>query len=115
MEVHIGELIEAKISEVGITKAEFGRRINTSRQNVNTILKKKSLDTELLKSISKVLNHDFFRYYLEENVPESKRSHSLQRSNSGHVSLLIQIPKENQYKLLYALFDGKVPDILNAE
>ena len=59
-DIHIGEIVMKEIHNAGMTKAEFGRRINTSRQNVNTLLKKKDLDTEILKKISVVLRRNFF-------------------------------------------------------
>lgn len=75
-EIHIGQLVEERIKEMGITKAEFGRRISTSRQNVNTILKKKSLDSEMLGNISEVLNFDFFTYYGPDCVKKRKNKES---------------------------------------
>ena len=61
--VHIGELIEKRRKEVGMTKAELGRRINTSRQNINSILKKEHISTDLLVQISRELDHNFFEDY----------------------------------------------------
>lgn len=58
--IHLGNLIAQQLIKVGMTKAEFGRRIGTSRQNVNTLLKKQSINTDLLIIICKVLNHNFF-------------------------------------------------------
>jgi len=57
---HLGQAIEQRLNELGMTKAEFGRRINTTRQNVALILKKPSLDTELLWRIGIALKKDFF-------------------------------------------------------
>lgn len=56
----LGQMIAARLKAIGMTKAEFGRRISTSRQNVSLILKKESMDTKLLRKISEVLDHDFF-------------------------------------------------------
>lgn len=46
---------------------ELGKLINTSKQNVYGIYKRKSVDTEMLRKLSKALNCDFFQYYLHEN------------------------------------------------
>lgn len=59
--VHLGELIQQQIKAVGMTKAEFGRRIHTSRQNVNTLLRKADISVNQLIKISLVLNYDFFQ------------------------------------------------------
>ena len=64
--VHIGDLITEKVREIGITKAELARRTNMSRQNVNSILKKPSLDTALLSRISKALHCNLFSAYENE-------------------------------------------------
>ncbi len=64
---HIGRLIEEKIREVGMTKAEFGRRINTSRQNVNTILRKEHLPADILAKASRILGYNFFEEYVSKS------------------------------------------------
>lgn len=58
---HVGKLIEMRMDELGMTKAEFARRIGTTRQNVNSLLNKPSMDTAYLHRIGKALNYDFFR------------------------------------------------------
>lgn len=76
--LHIGEKIQKIFRESGLTVAEFARRIDTSRENVYGIFKRKSIDTQLLRRISDVLDHNFFKYYIkpEELYPEIE---SLQR------------------------------------
>lgn len=61
--IHIGNLVEAQIRSRGITKAEFGRRISTSRQNVNSLLHRESWDTHLLIRAGKALECNFFDYF----------------------------------------------------
>ena len=61
--VHIGNKIKTIVSKKGMSISEFGRRINKSRESVSSIFKRKSIDTSLLTSISKVLEYDFFLYY----------------------------------------------------
>ncbi|ELR70077.1 hypothetical protein C900_04074 [Fulvivirga imtechensis AK7] len=70
--LHIGEEIRKVFKESGLTVAEFARRIDTSRENVYGIFKRKSIDTRLLQKISDVLDHNFFKYYVnpEELYPE---------------------------------------------
>lgn len=66
MQVHIGRIIEERLREVGMKKSELARRINKARQNINDILNRKSMDTELLYSISVALDYDFFQHYVME-------------------------------------------------
>lgn len=69
-DLHIGNVIAARIQEIGMTKAEFGRRISTSRQNVNTVLRKESLDGHQLFMVSMVLGIDLFAFY-QKKLPEA--------------------------------------------
>ena len=52
-------MIAERLEEIGMSKAEFGRRIDTSRQNVNTLLRKQDMSVEQLLRISVVLDKDF--------------------------------------------------------
>lgn len=81
LSLHIGKLIRKHLEEVGMTKSEFARRLNTSPQNIYGIFKRKSIDTNLLKNISIILNYDFFQYYAsgalfvsEDRAPYGKGS-----------------------------------------
>lgn len=59
----IGALIEAELRRQQRTVAWFSRRINCDRRNVYDIFSRTYIDTGLLFHISRILNHDFFRYY----------------------------------------------------
>ena len=63
---HIGKKIKEVFKKTGNTVAEFGEQINMSRDGVNKVFAKAVLDTELLRKISKALNHDFFVYFSDE-------------------------------------------------
>jgi len=106
-EVHIGKLIENKLGEIGITKAEFGRRINTSRQNVNTLIKKASLDSRQLLTISKVLNYNFFQHYTEQMDPKPP----VAEKTVLNASLMISFPPQMQKELLQKVFGAGMPEL----
>lgn len=93
--IHIGKLIAGVIEDVGISKAEFGRRIDLSRQAINSMLNKKTLDTSLLLKISKVLNHDFFSYYAKEFNPERAPS-----KKTPGMFVVIEIDEKDREDLL---------------
>jgi transcriptional regulator with XRE-family HTH domain len=67
MAQHIGLEIRKVLKKNGMTVSEFARRINSSRENAYSIFKRKSIDTELLQTISAVLGHDFFGKIQETN------------------------------------------------
>jgi plasmid maintenance system antidote protein VapI len=75
--IHIGEIIKCQIHASGMTKSEFSRRLNTSPQNAYEIVKRSSINTEMLQSICKILNYDFFAHYQEGR--DSKDNTSLER------------------------------------
>ncbi|TND09330.1 MAG: hypothetical protein FD123_1417 [Bacteroidetes bacterium] len=70
--IHIGKIVRQHLEEVGMTKSEFARRINTSPQNIYGIFKRQSIDTELLRDISRVLGYDFFQYYASTSMVVSE-------------------------------------------
>lgn len=97
MGIHIGSLIEARIKALGMTKAEFGRRINTTRQNVNTILRKHSLDAELLQRISLVLKYDFFKYYsITTDEEVATKEPEIERPT---IKIVVELPQDAQDQL----------------
>lgn len=67
-EVHIGKLIKQKIKEKKIKVTYFANIIGCSRRNVYEIYNKRSIDIELLKKISTVLNEDLISIYQKSSV-----------------------------------------------
>src|ERR1044072_2565281 len=66
--LHIGKKIKEVWRKSRMKGTEFAAAINRDRQVIYDIFKRESIDTELLQSISKVLNHDFFSYYSNETA-----------------------------------------------
>lgn len=62
--LHIGQKIKQVLEESRIPVTEFASKINKSRTVVYNIFERKTIDTGLLYSISKVLEHDFFNHYM---------------------------------------------------
>jgi len=63
--IHVGNLIKLRLSQLGMTKAEFARRINKSPQNIHDLLTRESVDTNLLITIGEVLNYNFFKAFID--------------------------------------------------
>lgn len=57
---HLGERIAQVLQNRGMSKAEFARRIYTSRQNVNALLRREDISVWQLVHIGKVLDFNFF-------------------------------------------------------
>lgn len=60
MDIHIGQLIKEELRSQGRSVKWFESQINRSHSAVYDIFRSHDINTELLKTISKVLNHDFF-------------------------------------------------------
>jgi hypothetical protein len=73
MSVHIGEKIKKRAKELRVGPTELGRRINSSKQNVTGLFKRASVDSEMLRLVSKALEYDFF-YYYKINLEPSRTS-----------------------------------------
>ena len=59
--VHVGEKVAIEMRNKKIRKSDFAKKVGTDRRNLYRILKKNSLETDLLYRYSKELNHNFFR------------------------------------------------------
>ncbi len=64
--IHIGKLIEEECHRQGRSIKWFADRLCCDRTNIYHIFKRESIDTALLVRISRILEHDFFRYYANE-------------------------------------------------
>ena len=69
--IHVGKLIEQTLHEQGRTVTWFAQQLCCTRPNVYKILRKESIDTNLLWRISCILDHDFFREISDAVGPES--------------------------------------------
>ena len=97
--LHIGELIKARLDELGMSQAEFGRRLNMGRQQIYGMLQNRSIDLLKLKEVCTVLNYDFFSYYRPASVPQeiSINANLLKDFlTSGKMSINIEVDKGKQ-------------------
>jgi hypothetical protein len=61
--VHIGKKIKEVLANSPMSVVDFAKSINLTRNGAYKVFEKETIDTGQLQVISKVLNHDFFRYY----------------------------------------------------
>jgi hypothetical protein len=115
MALHIGKLIAKKIDEIGMSKSELARRISVTPQNTHYILKKSSIDTDLLRKISLALNYDFFQHYLGLN-PEGKTNDKLINVTASELkSQLVEIKKEIETVKLHNTYLREIVTLINPE
>ena len=53
--VHVGEAIDRRRNELGLSKSEFARRIGVPQQHVNRILERETMETKRLVRVCEVL------------------------------------------------------------
>lgn len=100
-EVHIGREILKRFSASGMSKSEFGRRIDVSQQHVNRIFEKGSIDTDKLSRISDVLGFNFFTLYCDAQTIISATSSAVSignhqvQNNIGDSTLLSQLAQKD--------------------
>lgn len=61
--IHVGQAIEARRIELGISKSELGRRIGIPQQHVNRILERETMETNRLIKVSEVMDFNFFSLF----------------------------------------------------
>ena len=61
--IHVGEAIDKRRTELGLTKSEFGRKIGVPQQHVNRILERETMETKRLVKVSEVLDFNFFSLF----------------------------------------------------
>lgn len=70
-----GKKILARLKELGMNQTELATELNMSQTNVSRIIKRFSIDSDILISISRILTYNFFReFYVassktEDNTP----------------------------------------------
>ena len=70
--LHIGEKILRKLEEEKLSVRWLAGKVKKDPSNLRRTLKKKSMDSDLLHSISEVLHYDFLQYYNSDKKDEVK-------------------------------------------
>ena len=91
MSAHIGKIIKETLKSKNIDVADFAHKINYTRGNAYKIFNKKSIDTDLLFKISKVLDENlFFNYITSDEIIKYKND----KVNSSDILSLLNEIKE---------------------
>ena len=64
-DVHIGRLIRAKMKEQGRTNVWLASQIPCTPNHLYKVYAKHSINTDLLKRISQILNYNFFEDFIQ--------------------------------------------------
>lgn len=101
MAINIGEKIKSRAKQLRIGPTELGKLINTSKQNIYGIYKRKTVDTETLRKLSTALEYDFFELYRlnTENTKIADPPSKYDKTTQKFVNL-------KEYQKLKAEFDN---------
>ena len=58
---HIGQLIKLELARQGRTITWLASEVHCTRENLYKVFRKPYISTDMLFSISRALNHDFFK------------------------------------------------------
>lgn len=61
--VHVGQAIDKRRLELGLSKSEFGRKIGVPQQHVNRILERETMETTKLIKVCQALDFNFFALF----------------------------------------------------
>lgn len=64
--IHVGKLVKTTATNCGVTTKELSRRLGVSQSTVENYVKRSSLDIEILKRISDVLEVNLIDRFLHE-------------------------------------------------
>jgi transcriptional regulator with XRE-family HTH domain len=97
MPIEIGERIKIELKNQGLNHKEFGELINRHEKTVPNILKRKTIDTQLLTIISNALKHDFFKYFYEEQPLKAFKEEEMSQLNNEIANLKKEIEHKDEY------------------
>lgn len=93
--VHIGEEIKKVIEDRGLIKAKIAEKLNLTGQGFHSILRRPTINADMLQRISEVLDFDFTAFYRAGEKPV------VGHGKTEHITIVIT--------------DGEVRDIIKSK
>ena len=66
-DVHVGQAIDQRRNELGLSKSELGRRLGIPQQHINRLLERETMETKRLVKAGKGLAFNFFALFCPVN------------------------------------------------
>lgn len=97
--VHVGEAIDRRRNELGLSKSELGRRIGVPQQHINRILERETMETNRLFKVSEALGFNFFSLFcpVQHQISAYLAAVTLDgnaNNNIGDTEIAAQLTKE---------------------
>lgn len=98
-QVHVGQAIDKRRIELGLSKSEFGRKIGVPQQHVNRILERETMETVRLVKVCEALDFNFFALFspIQNQISAYLAAVTLDgdaHNNIGDPALAAQLTKE---------------------
>ena len=98
-QVHVGQAIDKRRIELGLSKSEFGRKIGVPQQHVNRILERETMETARLVKVCEALDFNFFALFspMQNQISAYLAAVTLDgdaHNNIGDPALAAQLTKE---------------------
>lgn len=61
-DIHVGQAIDHRRNELGLSKSELGRRLGIPQQHINRLLERETMETKRLVKACKALDFNFSPY-----------------------------------------------------
>lgn len=101
---NLGEIIRELVKDKGLSDAKFAELIGLRRQNIKkTVFEKRSLDTDLLCTISEVLECNLFDYFKSNTVDYTELK----------ATLCIELGQQKQDKTIRFVFGENKVEIMD--
>lgn len=114
--MHVGQRIKERAEELQIAAPSLADMIGTTKQNMYSIFKRASVDTELLKLLGKALKFNFFAWLAENEdlgTNEEQGAYGISQKEISALkeenqSLKIQVQEgKERYELLKYVFKDR--------
>ncbi len=101
MDIHIGEKIKRTAKSKGIGATELAQILDQSRNNINNIFSRKSVDSDLLYSISQAIEFDFFELYSEKLKLKTENNLTISTSREELIQKVHLLTRNEQVMYKY--------------
>ena len=103
--INIGPMIQKIFEGKGLKQTYFAENINASERNSYNVFLRKSIDTDKLFVISKVLEYDFFKVYsdalIEKGmVQDPEAEYKKKQVKMKRVFIEVELPEDEYQKLM---------------
>ena len=105
-DIYIHNHIKKRMKEVHVRPSDLSRLLNMSKAGITSLLRRKTMQCDLLMKVSVALEHDFFKLYCD--CPSVSKEGALEKENAQLVRELEECRKEMGYlKKLVTVYERK--------